>query len=81
MMNVCTCVCVLLFQEYLSLLRWNDGNYWALKDAIKRNHAAIAKLVKKFKVHSMNAGVLNQYPMYVHTFVHMYVQYVCTEYH
>ena len=74
MMNVCTCVCVLLFQEYLSLLRWNDGNYWALKDAIKRNHTAIAKLVKKFKVHSMNAGVLNQYPMYVH----MYVQYVCT---
>lgn len=49
--RVCVCVCVCaVFQEYLSLLRWNDGNYWALKDAIKRNHAAIAKLVKKFKV-------------------------------
>ena len=45
---MCVCVCA-VFQEYLSLLRWNDGNYWALKDAIKRNHAAVAKLVKKLR--------------------------------
>ena len=47
---MCVLVHVLVLQEYLSLLRWNDGNYWALKDAIKKNHAAVAKLVKKFKV-------------------------------
>lgn len=49
---MCVLVHVLVLQEYLSLLRWNDGNYWALKDAIKKNHAAVAKLVKKFKVRS-----------------------------
>ena len=42
--------CVLSLKDHVSLLRWNDGNYWALKDAIKKNHMAVAHLIRKYKV-------------------------------
>ena len=46
------------WQDYLSVLRWNDGNYWAIKEGIRKNHSAVANLIKKFKVPTSPASLL-----------------------
>ena len=32
------------------MMRWNDGNYWALKTSTEKSHRALARFMKKWKV-------------------------------
>ena len=41
---------VLYVQEYLKILRWNDGNYWAIRQATIRSHRSLVKYMNKYKV-------------------------------
>ena len=34
----------------MSIMRWNDGNYWALKASIEKSHRSLIKFMKKWKV-------------------------------
>ena len=42
--------CVLCSQEYLRIMRWNDGNYWAIRQATMRSHRTLVKYMNKYKV-------------------------------
>jgi midasin len=37
------------FKEHVSIMRWNDGNYWALKASIEKSHRSLIKFMKKWK--------------------------------
>ena len=37
-------------QEYLTIVRWNDGTYWALKTKTDKSKRVLAKLTTKYKV-------------------------------
>ena len=39
------------YQEQVSIMRWNDGNYWALKASTEKNHRTLFNFMKKWKVH------------------------------
>ena len=43
------CVCV---QEYLRILRWNDSNYWAIRQTTIRSHRSLVKYMNKYKVYN-----------------------------
>jgi len=32
------------------ILRWNDGNYWAVKATTEKSHRTLVKFVNKYKV-------------------------------
>ena len=44
------------YQEQVSIMRWNDGNYWALKASTEKNHRTLFNFTKKWKVHNMLPG-------------------------
>ncbi|XP_065904261.1 midasin-like isoform X2 [Dysidea avara] len=37
------------FKEYLTIVRWNDGTYWALKTKTDKSKRVLAKLTTKYK--------------------------------
>lgn len=39
-----------LYQDHVSIMRWNDGNYWALKASTEKSHRTLVKFMKKWKV-------------------------------
>ena len=34
----------------MTILRWNDGNYWALKATTEKSHRSLVKFMNKYKV-------------------------------
>jgi midasin len=37
------------FKNHVRIMRWNDGNYWALKASTEKSHKTLVKFMKKWK--------------------------------
>ena len=49
-MYVCPHIANMFVQEYLSIMKWNDRNYWAIKLASEKSHRSLLRFMKKYKV-------------------------------
>lgn len=46
-----------VIQELVSIMRWNDGNYWALKSSTEKSHRSLVRIMKKWKVRTLYVHV------------------------
>ena len=50
-------LCINILQEFLDILRWNDGNYWSIKESSDKNHKRLFKFIRRYKVDTQSEFV------------------------
>jgi hypothetical protein len=55
--DVCVCVFLLKYvvfcsitQGYVKIAKWNDANFWAMKQAAEKSHRTLHKFVRRYEV-------------------------------
>ena len=51
--NIMSFIClnfVFLFKDFVKIAKWNDSNFWAMKQAADKSHHTLHKFVRKYEV-------------------------------
>ena len=43
-------LCCFLLKGFVKIAKWNDSNFWAMKQAADKSHYTLHKFVRKYEV-------------------------------